>query len=168
MFGSGAKLRICSILSLAVLVVSIAGASTLAEEAFNQNQLAKMMVRVLGIEDRVPAAAVMDDYFNLLTTIGVAPLDGWNTDEAVTKSDLAVVMVQALGLQGEVEDTLDPESYMDVLKSEGISFDKGITNIEHGLTFPTVVNSFDALKFGGSVSDRYETSLSPIGTPSGY
>ncbi len=168
MSGSGAKLRLCSILFMAALVFSIAGASTLAEECFNQNQLAKMMVRVLGVEDRIPAAAVMDDYFNLLTTIGVAPLDGWHTDESITKNDLAVVMVQALGLTGEVEDTLDPESYMDVLKSEGISFDKGITNIEHGLTFPTVVNSFDALKFGSSVSDRYETSLSPIGTPEGY
>ena len=94
-------------------------------------------------------------------------MDGWEVDDPVTKDDLAVVMVQALGLQGEVEDSMDPQAYMDVLKSEGISFDKGITNVEHGLSFPTVINSFDALRFGDSVADRFETSLSPIGTPEG-
>ncbi len=148
-------------------VCSLAAVSS-ANEEFTQNQLARMLVRVLGLENKVPAAAEVDDYFNLLTTIGVAPLDGWHTDGYVTKQDLAVVMVEALGLQGEVEDSLDPESYMDTLKSEGISFDKGVVNIEKGLSFPTVVNSFDALRFGNSVSDSYETSLSPIGTPSGY
>lgn len=156
------------VLIASLIFLATAGSSSIAEEGFNQNQLAKMLVRVLGIENRVPAAAVVDDYFNLLTTAGIAPLDGWHSDEAVTKNDLAVVMVQALGLQGEVEDSLDPEAYMDVLKSEGISFDKGITNIDHGLSFPTVVNSLDALNFGNSVADRFETSLSPIGTPEGY
>lgn len=160
--------RLISLLVLSAAFVVTLGFSTVADEEFSQNNLAKMLVRVLGLEERVPAAATVDDYFNLLTTIGVAPLDGWHTDEAVTKNDLAVVMVQALGLQGEVEDTLDPEAYMDVLKSEGISFEKGVTNIEHGLSFPTVVNSFDALNFGNTVADRFETSLSPIGTPEGF
>ncbi len=139
-----------------------------AQETFSQNQLAKMITRVLGLEQRIPAAAEIDDYFNLLTTVGIAPMDGWHFDEPVTKTDLAVVMVQALGLQGEVEDSLDPEAYVDVLKSEGISFEKGVVHVDHGLAFPNVVNSFDGLNFGNSVADRYETSLSPIGTPEGY
>ncbi len=168
MAGSRRKFFCIPVLVAALLVLASWRCYTLADEALTQNQLAKMFVRVLGIENRLPAAAVVDDYFNLLTTVGVAPLDGWHTDEAVTKNDLAVVMVQALGLQGEVEDSLDPESYMDVLKSEGVSFDKGITNIDHGLSFPTVVNSMDALNFGNTVADRFETSLSPIGTPEGY
>ena len=167
--GFGSRLfRLLSILIFAAVFISTLRSSTIADEEFSQNNLAKMLVRVLGVEGRLPAAAVVDDYFNLLTTMGVAPLDGWHADDAVTKNDLAVVMVQALGLQGEVEDSLDPEAYMDVLKSEGISFDKGVTNIEHGLTFPSVVNSFDALKFGDTVADRFETSLSPIGTPEGF
>ncbi len=161
-------LHLLSVLILSAVFLATLGSSIIADEEFTQNNLAKMLVRVLGVEDRLPAAAAVDDYFNLLTTMGVAPLDGWHADEPVSKSDLAVAMVQALGLQGEVEDSLDPESYVDVLKSEGISFDKGITNIEHGLSFPTVINSMDALKFGDTVADRFETSLSPIGTPEGY
>ena len=160
--------RLISVLTLSAAIIMTLGSSIIADEEFSQNNLSKMLVRVLGLEERLPAAATVDDYFNLLTTIGVAPLDGWHTDEAVTKNDLAVVMVQALGLQGEVEDSLDPEAYMDVLKSEGISFDKGVTNIEHGLSFPTVINSFDSLRFGDTVADRFETSLSPIGTPEGF
>ena len=162
------SLRLISVVIFAAVFIATLGSSIIADEEFTQNNLAKMVVRVLGVENRLPAAAVVDDYFNLLTTMGVAPLDGWHADDAVTKNDLAVVMVQALGLQGEVEDSLDPESYMDVLKSEGISFEKGVTNIDHGLSFPTVVNSFDALKFGDTVADRFETSLSPIGTPEGF
>ena len=161
-------IRLIPLFILSTAFMVILGSSIIAEEEFTQNNLAKMLVRVLGVEERVPAAATVDDYFNLLTTMGVAPLDGWHTDDAVTKNDLAVVMVQALGLQGEVEDSLDPQAYMDVLKSEGVSFEGGVTNIEHGLSFPTVVNSFDALKFGDSVADRFETSLSPIGTPEGF
>ena len=167
--GPGCRIaRLVSYLIVSAVFVATLCSSTIAEEEFTQNNLAKMLVRVLGLEGRVPAAATIDDYFNLLTTIGVAPLDGWHTDEAITKNDLAVVMVQALGLQGEVEDSLDSEAYTDVLKSEGISFENGVTNIEHGLSFPTVVNSFDSLNFGNSVADRFETSLSPIGTPEGY
>ena len=163
--------RIISRFNLLVITcafVLLLSPSLIANEEFSQNNLAKMVTRVLGLEERIPAAATVDDYFNLLTTAGIAPLDGWHTDEPVTKNDLAVVMVQALGLQGEVEDSLDPDAYVDLLKSEGITFDKGITNIDHGLSFPTVVNSFDALRFGDTVADRFETSLSPIGTPEGF
>ncbi|HRZ86201.1 MAG TPA: hypothetical protein P5287_00150 [bacterium] len=138
------------------------------EGDFNQNHLAKMLCRVLALEDRLPAAASVDDYFNLLTIVGIAPMDGWEVDSPVTRDDLAVVMVQALGLQGEVEDTLDPQCYIDALKSEGVDLDKGMFNVEHGLSFPSVVNSFNALKFGDTVSDNFCTSLSPIHTSTGY
>ena len=168
MAGLSRKIRLLPVLIFSFALISLIGSATIAEEEFNQNHLAKMLVRVLGLEQRIPAAPEIDDYFNLLTTIGIAPLDGWHVDNPVTKSDLAVVMVQALGLQGEVEDTLDPEAYVDVLKSEGVMLDKGVFNVDHGLSFPTVVNSFDALNFGNSVSDRFQTSLSPIGTPEGY
>jgi hypothetical protein len=135
---------------------------------FTQNQLAKMLARVLAVEDRLPAAVMIDDYFNLLTTIGVAPMDGWEVDAQVTRDDLAVVMVQALGLQGEVEDTMDPQCYIDVLKSEGVDLDKGAFSVDHALSFPTVVSSFNALKFGDTVADNFNTSLSPIHTSTGY
>jgi len=162
---------------------------------FTQNNLAKMLARVLAVEDRLPAAAMIDDYFNLLTTIGVAPMDGWEVDAPVTKDDLAVVLVNALGISGEVEDTMDPQCYIDLLKSEGVDLDNGgslfvesapapvYTGKEeaagkavairesghrHGLSFPTVVNSFNALNFGDTVADRFNTSLSPIHTSTGY
>lgn len=161
---------------------------------FTQNHLAHMLARVLAIEDRLPAAASIDDYFNLLTTIGVAPMDGWEVDAPVTKDDLAVVLVNALGISGEVEDTMDPQCYIDLLKSEGVDLDRGgiFTDeapattyrgkeeaagvavavrepaYRHGLSFPTVVNSFNALRFGDTVADHFNTSLSPVHTSTGY
>jgi len=87
-----------ALLSMVLIRIVVASA-----QSYGLSQYAlEMVVRVLGMEDRVPSAPEIDDYFNLLTTIGVAPLDGWTVDDPVTKNDLAVVMVQALGLQGEV------------------------------------------------------------------
>jgi len=79
--------------------------------------LARMIVRMMGDEARMPARANALDYQNYLAGKGIAPLGGWRYMEPVTKGDLAVVTVRFLGLQDKVADPEDEAAYIALLES---------------------------------------------------
>jgi hypothetical protein len=79
--------------------------------------LARTIVRMMGDEAKLPAAATALDYQNYLAGKGIAPLRGWRYSEPVTKGDLAVVTVRLLGLQRQVEDPKNEASYIALLES---------------------------------------------------
>jgi hypothetical protein len=82
--------------------------------------LARTVVRLMGDEAKLPAAATALDYQNYLAGKGIAPLGGWRNTEPVTEGDLAVVTVRLFGLQDRIADPADEASYVALLKSRDV------------------------------------------------
>lgn len=83
-------------------------------------ELAQLLVRILGLARFLPAAPTDLQCFAILMDNGIAPFGGWQVGKVVTKADLARVIVQALKKQGDIENPDDPKAWIDYVKSLGI------------------------------------------------
>ncbi|NOZ64804.1 MAG: hypothetical protein GXO71_07800 [Caldiserica bacterium] len=57
-------------------------------EKITQGDFAMLLVRVLGMEGNLPPAATVEDYGNLLSSLGIEPADGWDYGVPLTLGDL--------------------------------------------------------------------------------
>ena len=117
--------KMLMILLAGLLTASVAPAQSAPEkgQTLTYSQLANLLVKALGLEEYLPAAATPQQQFDILMQNGIAPADGWvlGDEAAVTKGDLARVLIQALQRDDEVDNPDDPQSWVDALTAMGIS-----------------------------------------------
>lgn len=116
-----------------------------------QEELARMLVNVMGLSRFLPSPATPQEVFALLGSNGVSPADGWNEEKVVNTADLARVIVQAMGRANEVEDPDDPQSWVDFLAENGIpigTVGEGLDHIQ-----PTGRSIADYVLAAGLTSD---------------
>jgi len=63
-----------------------------------QAEFADMIIRALGLEERLPVPASFSDKTELLEYLGYVPPGGWELERILTKDDVAVVLAQILGI----------------------------------------------------------------------
>jgi hypothetical protein len=85
-----------------------------------QGDLAKALVKMLGLEGQVDADAADEDYGAFLASMGVAPPGGWHMRRFVDEELLAMILIQLLGLRKEVPDPGDPAQCIALLKERGL------------------------------------------------
>lgn len=98
-----------------------------------EEELADMLVNVLGLAALLPPNPQLADVFGILLQNGIAPKDGWNSTNLVTVGNLARIMVQSMGQADKVENPDDDKSWVDYLKSIGVEFgtvDEAISQTE--------------------------------------
>jgi hypothetical protein len=67
-----------------------------------QAEFADMIIRALGLEERLPVPAGFSDKTELLEYLGYVPPGGWELERKLTKGDVAVVLAQILGVAAPV------------------------------------------------------------------
>lgn len=90
------------------------------EKKTTQGELAKSIVKMLGLEGEMDPDATEDDYAAFLAAMGIGPPDGWNLDDFVDEELLALILVQLLGLGGQLENPNDPLQCLALLKERGL------------------------------------------------
>lgn len=117
------KMLMILLAGLITASVALAQGSPEKGQTLTYSQLASLLVKALGLEEYLPAAATPQQQFDILMQNGIAPADGWvlGDEAAVTKGDLARVLIQALQREDEVENPDDPQSWVDALSAMGIS-----------------------------------------------
>lgn len=123
-----------------------------------QGELAVVIVKALGEEDKVEADKGELAYIEYLKGKGIEPIPKWKCDEKVTKTVLAVVIVQALGLVKEVENPKRVDCYINVLKERDISLE----DVQKVLNNKDAVNKLVERLFRSPIGNLYETELKPI------
>lgn len=108
---------------MAGLIAVAAYAAESGSGGITQADLAKQLVKSLGLAAELPATASDAQVFALLMQNGIVPADGWDATAAVTKAVLARLLVQALGAQDTVENPADDASWLAALENQGISLD---------------------------------------------
>jgi hypothetical protein len=63
-----------------------------------QAEFVDIIIRALGLEERLPVAATLSHKVELLRNLGYAPPGGWQLEKMLTKGDVAVVLAQILGV----------------------------------------------------------------------
>ena len=91
-----------------------------ADQPVTQAELAKLLVRALGIGHYIAAGAPDADYFKLLAQSGIYPAQEWDASAPVDTAFLARMLVMALRLTDEVEDIDDPQACINVLQEHNI------------------------------------------------
>lgn len=67
------------------------------EKAVTQEEFAVELVKNMGLEDQLPLAALPSDCVDLLSSIGISPLKGWNKKALLTDDDFTVIIAKAVG-----------------------------------------------------------------------
>ena len=93
-------------------------ADTQNDKRLTQADFINILIRVLGLEDQLPAAATLSDKIELLEELGCAPLGGWQPEQMLTKGDVAVALGQILKV--DVPAGATPEQYIHTLTDRGI------------------------------------------------
>lgn len=88
-----------------------------------QAELARMLVRVMGLGRFVDPGASDYKYFEILSQNMVFPKDNWDADAPVEKGLLARLMVMALRMTDRVEDLDDYQACIMALKEANIPID---------------------------------------------
>jgi hypothetical protein len=88
-----------------------------------QIELAKTIVKVLGLQRFLPPHPTPFDYFALLMVNGISPAGGWVEDQSVTRYDLARCVVLSLHQADKVTNPENPQSWIDYCVSIGIRVD---------------------------------------------
>ena len=83
-----------------------------------QAEFANILIRVLGLEDRLPGAATLSDRTRSLKQKGYVPLGGWEPKEVLTQGDVAVVLARILGI--DVLPGTKSADYVQALADQGI------------------------------------------------
>lgn len=102
------------------MMATAAFAQEKSSEPVTQAQVAKVLVKALGLVSALPAAASDQQIFTVLMQNGICPPDGWAGDQVLTKKDLMVLLVQAIGAEDQVDNPEDPASWQAVLVANGI------------------------------------------------
>ncbi|HOW36148.1 MAG TPA: hypothetical protein PL155_07025 [Candidatus Omnitrophota bacterium] len=89
-------------LSGAVCLGGDAQAQEEPRERMTQEQFAVELVKNMGLQKRLPTAALPGDCVDLLTSFAVEPLKGWRNKEFLTQEDYLVVMAKVHGKEGLV------------------------------------------------------------------
>ncbi|MBN1917043.1 MAG: FecR domain-containing protein [Verrucomicrobia bacterium] len=124
----------------------------------SQGALAKAIVKMLGLEDRMDPNATDQDYANFLAAMGAFPIGGWRVGHVATEEDLAVVLVKMLGLLPEVDDPDDPEGYLALLRERGLV----LGNIRNLLGNTGAVNPLLQVVGGTPLSGLYQNNVSTV------
>ena len=145
---------------MAGLIAVAAYAAGNGAGGITQADLAKQLVKSLGIASELPATASDAEVFALLMQNGIVPADGWDASAPVTKAVLARLLVQALGAQDTVENPADDASWLAALENQGISLDgpvgQTVTDLE---AIPPAV----AANLGRSSVDPMVSEATPSG-----
>lgn len=88
------------------------------DKRLTQADFVNILIRVLGLEEQLPAVANLSDKIELLEELGCAPLDGWQLEQMLTIGDVAVVLGQILKIDVPVGAT--QEEYIHTLADQGI------------------------------------------------
>jgi len=86
----------------------------------SQGELAKAVVKMLGLEGRMDPDATEEDYGAFLASMGVAPPGGWSVHQFVDEELLAMILIQLLGLGSEMQNPNDPAQCVALLKERGL------------------------------------------------
>lgn len=92
------------------------------QDLMTENQLANMLINVLGMASMLPPNSQPADQYAILLQNGIMPKDGWNPTNNVTIGNLARIMVQSLGDSDKIENPESDKSWVDYLKSIGVEF----------------------------------------------
>lgn len=145
---------------MAGLIAVAAYAAGSGAGGITQADLAKQLVKSLGLASELPATASDAEVFALLMQNGIVPADGWDAEASVTKAVLARLLVQALGATDTVANPEDDASWLAALENQGISLDgpvaQTVTDLE---AIPTVV----AANLGRSSVDPMVSEATPSG-----
>ena len=87
-------------------------------EYITHAEFVNILIRVLELEDQLPAAATLTDKVRLLEELGYAPLGGWELERILTKGDVAAVLARILGINAPLD--ASPEDYIQALANQGI------------------------------------------------
>lgn len=117
------KIRIASLVGAISLVLLISllvysQASAQNDRPLTQADLINILIRVLGLDDQLPAAATLSDRVLLLEKLGYMPLGGWQPETILTKEDVATVVAQIL--RTDVPDEATSRDYIRILTRQGI------------------------------------------------
>lgn len=96
--------------------------SSAEDNLMNEEQLANMLVNVLGLGTMLPPNPQLTDVFGILLQNGISPKDGWNPTNYVSEATMARIMVQAMGDADKVENPDSDASWVEYLKSIGVEF----------------------------------------------
>ena len=102
--------------------VEEAGSEASSEQVMYEGELALILVEVLGLSPMLPANPTEAQVYAILVANGVAPRDGWNSENPVNMATLARVLVQSMGREDEVENPDDDAAWVDFLAGIGIEF----------------------------------------------
>lgn len=77
----------------------VAGAEEFSER-MTQEQFAVELVKNMGLQKRLPTAALPGDCVDLLASFAIEPLKGWRNKEYLIQEDYLVVMAKVHGKEG--------------------------------------------------------------------
>ena len=119
--------KFLAVLLTGIVVLTPLAMAQTAQEAPKvvlHQDLADILIKMLGLVRYLPNAPSTQQQFDLLMQNGILPEKGWEAGAVVTKADLARVLVQALQRTDDVENPNDPQSWIDALREMGISLDR--------------------------------------------
>ena len=111
-------------------------------EHITQAEFISIIISILKLEYRLPAAPTLSDKAELLTDIGYVPLDGWVFDKVLNKGDAAVVLVRLLGFPEP--QIISKSAYIQLLLDRNI-FDPRVNTIS---LLKYIINSSDKIWIG--------------------
>ena len=74
----------------------------LADEPMTQEEFAVELVKNMGLEDQLPIAALPKDCVDLLESMGITPLKGWDRKALLKDDDFTVLIAKAVGKENVV------------------------------------------------------------------
>jgi len=92
------------------------------DNVMNEEQLANMLINVLGLAALLPPNPQQADVFGILLQNEIVPKNGWDATNLVTEATVARILVQSLGDADKVEKPDEDKSWVEYLKSIGIEF----------------------------------------------
>ena len=84
------RIKVMWLVPVLFLLMMISSSSWAAP--MTQGEFAMLLVRVLGMEGSLPTAATVEDYCDLLSSLGLEPYDGWNPDAPLTRGILSEIL----------------------------------------------------------------------------
>lgn len=124
--------KLFGLILTAALLTTVCTVSAAPEQrGIAQGELARILVKHLGLYRYLPANPSDKDCINLLLINKISPAEGWDRGEIVTRAVLARLIVQSMERQNEVENPEDPMSWINFLKSLGVPLDRVNETVEY-------------------------------------
>ena len=95
-------MRRCFGVGMILFLLGMMAIPGFSAEKITQGEFAMLLVRVLGMEGELPPAATVEDYCDLLSSLGMEPADGWDADLPLTLGDISDILdIYIRGAKGE-------------------------------------------------------------------